>query len=155
MKGHLETLITLALEGVAKQAPEVSFIHNSPGTVNTGLFKRIEGVAGWGIRAYLLVVGWWVLLPIEECGERHLFLCTSGRFPAKKGGEGGEGVELQSGDGVAGGTTGEVGSGVYSVKWDGESAGAAVEKLLKGYRDEGTVEDILGHLESEFRRITG
>jgi hypothetical protein len=155
MKGHLETLITLALEGVARTAPEVSFIHNSPGAVNTQLFNRIPGVVGWAVRAYLWVVGWWVLLPIEECGERHLFLVTSARFPAAKESEGGAGVELQGGDGVARGTTGKVGSGVYSVKWNGESAAAAVEKLLKEYRDEGTVEDILRHLESEFKRITG
>jgi hypothetical protein len=155
MKGHLETLITLALEGVAKQAPEVSFIHNSPGTVNTQLFNRIPGVAGWAVRAYLWVVGWWVLLPIEECGERHLFLATSGRFQAAKEGEGRGRVELQGGDGVARGTSGVVGSGVYSVQWNGESASAVVEKLLKEYRDEGTVEEILAHLENEFKRITG
>jgi hypothetical protein len=59
------------------------------------------------------------------------------------------------GVGVARGTTGEVGSGVYSAQWNGESFESAVEELLKGCRDEGTVEDILGHLESEFERITG
>jgi hypothetical protein len=156
IKGHLETLITLALEGVAKTAPEVTFIHNAPGAVNTQLFNRISGIVGWAMRAYLWVVGWWVWLPIEECGERHCYLVTSGRFPPAKGGsECGASVELEAGDGVAKGTTGLVGSGVYSVGWDGESASAAVEKLLAGYRDEGTAEDILGHLESEFNRITG
>jgi hypothetical protein len=152
MKGHLETLITLALEGVARTAPEVSFIHNSPGTVNTQLFNRIPGLVGWAMRAYLWVVGWWVLLPIEECGERHCYLVTSARFPPAEGGD--ESVPLQGGDRVARGTTGEVGSGVCSVQWNGESPESAVEKLLKGYRDEGTVEDILRHLESEFKRVT-
>jgi hypothetical protein len=55
---------------------------------------------------------------------------------------------------VARGTTGEVGSGVYSICWDGASASPTVEKLLAGYRDKGMVEEIWRHTESEFKRIT-
>jgi hypothetical protein len=85
MKGHLETLITLALEGVAKQAPEVSFIHNSPGTVNTGLFNRIPGVAGWGIRAYLWVVGGGFCCRLRSVGRGICFCVRVGGSRLREG----------------------------------------------------------------------
>ena len=55
-----------------------------------------------------------VFVPVDESGERHLYLATSARFPALKGGS--DGVQLGDGDEIALGTTGEVGSGMYSVR---------------------------------------
>jgi hypothetical protein len=145
--------MALALEGIAKTAPEVSFVHDCPGAVNTLPFNRVPGIAGLAMRVWIFLVGWWVLVPIEEYGERHLYLATSGRYPPVK--RGGAAVPLQIGDGVARETTGWAGgSGVYSVQWNGESASPAVEKLLDGYRNKGIVEDVLNHLESEFKQIT-
>ena len=155
IRGHVCTLISLGLESVAKSAPEVSFIHNDPGAVKTSLLDRMEGVVGVLMRAYISIVGYWICVPIEECGERQLYLATSARYPpASAGSDRSAGVPLGYGVEVAEGTTGEIGSGVYSVKWDGASASPAVQKLLAGYREDGMMEDIARHTESEFDRIT-
>ncbi|KAL9071276.1 MAG: hypothetical protein Q9161_004292 [Pseudevernia consocians] len=155
IRGHICTLFSLGLESVAKTAPEVSFIHDDPGAVKTQLFERVEGIIGVLMRAFIFIFGYWVCVPIEECGERQLYLATSARYPPKSvGRDGGSGVPLGDGVDVARGTTDEVGSGVYSVKWDGTSASPEVQKLLAGYRDEGMVEKIKEHKESEFNRIT-
>ena len=56
---------------------------------------------------------------------------------------------------VARGTNGKIGSGVYSVDAQGESAGPEVEKLLANLRKEGLEEKVWKHIEDEFWRITG
>lgn len=127
-------------------------MHDFPGTVNTSLFDRMEGVIGVVMRAYIYLLGRWICVPIQESGERHLYFATSARFPPVSGD--GSGVPLGAGVDVARGTTGEVGSGVYSVEWDGACASFKVQKLLAGYRDKGMVEEIWRHTESEFKRIT-
>ena len=154
-RGHICTLVTLGLESVAKTAPEISFIHDDPGAVKTSLLDRMEGLVGVLMRVYISVVGYWICVPIEECGQRQLYLATSARYPpASVGSDGSSGVPLGHGVEVAEGTTGEIGSGVYSVQWDGTSASPAVQKLLAGYRDDGMVENIARHTESEFDRVT-
>ena len=115
----------------------------------------MEGWQGVLMRAWVFVVGYWKSVPVEECGERHLFLATSARFKPRNGdGNSSGGVPVAEGIEVARGTNSEVGSGVYSVRWDGTSASHAVEELLARYRDKGMVEEIWRHAESEFNRIT-
>ena len=147
--------MTLGLEAVAKTAPEVSFVHDDPGAVQTPLLSHVEGLLGVLMRTYIYLAGYWICVPLEECGERQLYLATSARYPPARGGSDGEaGVALGDGVGVARGTAGGIGSGVYSVEWDGMSASPTEEKLLAGYRDKGMVEEIWQHTESEFDRIT-
>jgi hypothetical protein len=152
VRGHLVTLISLGLEAVARTAPEISFVHDYPGTVNTALLGRIQGVTGVLMRTYIYLLGRWVCVPVEECGERQLYLATSAKFPPLTGGS--ATVRLGDGAGVALGTTGEVGSGVYSVGWDCESASPAGRELLAGLREKGMVDEVWRHTESEFKRIT-
>ena len=155
IRGHICTLISLGLESIAKTAPEVSFIHTDPGAVKTSLYDHIEGMTGVLMRAYMYIVGYWIYVPIEECGERQLYLATSARYPsASVSNDGSSGIPLRNGMDVASGTAGEIGSGVYSIRSDGTSASPAVQKLLAGYRDKGMVEEIARHTESEFDRIT-
>ena len=141
LKGHLTSLITLGLETIAKTAPEVSFIHDYPGTVITGLYRNMDeppfDVAS--------------SVPIDESGERHLYLATSARFPPREG----RNVAIESGDGlgVAVGTTGAAGSGVYSVGEDCESASEVVVQLLAGLREKGMVEEVWRHTVGEFERV--
>ncbi|KIM96715.1 hypothetical protein OIDMADRAFT_131744, partial [Oidiodendron maius Zn] len=125
LRGHLCTLITLGLESVSKMAPEISFVHDSPGSVS---------------------------VPIEECGKRHLYLATSARYPPGEG----ESTAVRLGDNVevATGSNGEVGSGVYSVGSNCESASSEVRELLAGLREKGMVEDVWRHTELEFKRIS-
>ncbi|RDL40014.1 Uncharacterized protein BP5553_04354 [Venustampulla echinocandica] len=153
IRGHIATLITLGLESIARNAPEVSFVHDYPGTVSTALTKNMPGILGYIARASIYFFGRWICVPLEESGERHLYLATSARFPPASGDGDNSGVPLGDGFDVAQGTTG-AGSGVYSVGWDCESASAAVQKLLAGYREKGLPEDIWRHTESEFKRIT-
>ncbi|KAF4960884.1 hypothetical protein FSARC_10349 [Fusarium sarcochroum] len=152
-RGHMCSALTLSLEALARQAPEVSFIHNFPGSVDTDLIRSDDGIM-------MQVMKYWFRLSMtlgrkwldkEECGERHAWLCLTGRFPDQQG---------QSGNGVKGaevgvGIDGSKGSGVYSVDWDGESASDEVVKLLDGYRQEGMVDKVWKDLEGEFVRITG
>jgi predicted deacylase len=127
---------------VAKTAPEVSFVHDYPGTVRTPLLNYMP-------EEMLKTL---VFVPVDESGERHLYLATSARFPALKGGN--DGVQLGDGDEIALGTTGEVGSGMYSVGSDCESASPEVRGLLAGLREKGMVEEVWRHTEAEFKRIT-
>jgi hypothetical protein len=153
LRGHLITLITLGLEAVSRTAPDVSFVHDYPGTVNTTLFRRMKGLVGVLMRAYVWLLGPWICVPVEECGERHVYLSTSARYPPLKAGS--AAVTLGDGLAVAFGTNGEVGSGVYSVGWDCESASNAVRELLAGLRQNGIVDVVWRRTESEFKRITG
>ncbi|KAI6760891.1 hypothetical protein HG530_009751 [Fusarium avenaceum] len=150
-RGHMCSALTLSLEALARQAPEVSFIHNFPGSVDTDLIRSGDGammqVMKYWFKVSMTVRRQW--LPKEECGERHAWLCLSGRYPDKQGGNG-NGVGDADGA-VAVGVDGKKGSGVYSVDWDGESASSDVVKLLEGYRQEGIVDKVWEDLEVSMR----
>lgn len=141
LRGHLITLITLGLEAVARTAPDVSFVHDYPGTVRTPFLNYLP--------EEMLKTA--VFVPLDESGERHLYLATSARFPAMEGQS--DGVRRGDGVDVALVTTGESGSGVYSVGSDCESASAEVRKLLAELRMKGMVEEVWRHTEGEFGRI--
>jgi hypothetical protein len=149
---------TLALEAIARSAPEVSFVHCYPGFVKSGIGKDLTGpvarvlMAIWEV-AYL-VVGPFLATPFDEAGERHLFFATSARFPGGRG-SGAAGVPLPEGVEVARGSDGASGSGVYSITNHAESAPSAVEELLETMRKDGTAEKVWADVEGEFVRITG
>ncbi|KAF5687976.1 hypothetical protein FCIRC_2120 [Fusarium circinatum] len=151
-RGHMCSALTLSLEALARQAPEVSFIHNFPGSVDTNLIRSGDGfmmqLMKYWFKVSMTVRRQW--LPKEECGERHAWLCLTGRYPDKEGSE--NGIKEEE---VAVGTNGNKGSGVYSVDWDGESASGEVVKLLDGFKEEGLVEKVWRDQEKEFVRITG
>lgn len=137
-------------------APEVGFVHDYPGTVDTGLAGRRAGLMAMVIRAYIYFLGRWVCVPVEEAGERHLYLATSAKYPPASGGGGGSksGVPLGNEIEVMRGSTGVVRSGVYSVGWDGESCSPAVRELLADLRDRGMVDELWRHTQGEYKRIT-
>ncbi|KAF5986090.1 hypothetical protein FCOIX_1717 [Fusarium coicis] len=151
-RGHLCSALTLSLEALARQAPEVSFIHNFPGSVDTNLIRSGDGfmmqIMKYWFKVSMTVRRQW--LPKEECGERHAWLCLTGRYPDKESGA--NGVKEEE---FAIGIDGNKGSGVYSVDWDGESASGEVVKLLDGFREQGLVEKVWKDQEKEFVRITG
>ncbi|KAH6665106.1 hypothetical protein B0J14DRAFT_620890 [Halenospora varia] len=151
IRGHLVTVITLRLEQVAKDLPGVSFVHDFPGAVHTPLIDNTTGLLGVLMRAMFFLLGWWICVPIDESGERHLYLATSARFPTSNGASDGNGVETKIG--TCKGTTGEDGSGVYSVGQDCEAASPARMKLLAGLRRKGMMEEVWAHVQGEFDRI--
>lgn len=142
IRGHLSTLITLGIEAVQKTAPKISFIHNYPGTVLTGLYRDMETIPFDSSLA----------MPLEECGERHLYLVTSQRYPSLV--EDPVTARVQGGEDVVMGTTGKFGTGVYSIGSDGEAA-SEPRAMLAQLRQQGMVEEIQRHTTREFIRILG
>ena len=155
-RGHASSLVTISLEALAKKAPDVTFIHNFPGPVKSNLLRGGQGAA-----IFVLNIAFKAIAPMmtwysnQECGERHLFLVTSARYPAGSDEDATSGVPLTGKVAVARGTDGKSGSGVYSVDLDGESSGPKVEELLANFRKEGMVGKFWKHTEEEFERITG
>lgn len=157
-RGHGATMMTLGLEMLAKEAPNVSFVHAFPGKVKTSIIRSDDSVvlrtAAPFFKALFFVTGH---TPIVEVGERHSFYCTSARFPPREAADdpGAAGTELPDGVSVAKGVDGSVGGGVYSVDTYGESADAKVEELLANYRKDGTADKLWKYTESEWQRVTG
>ncbi len=147
-QGHLASIMTLAQEAHHNEAPEVSFVHNFPGAVESGIAR---GSIGWLMRTLktiFAVLGPLVHIPLEEAGDRHLFLGTSGRFPAGPD-DVTAGVPMLDGLALARGIDGTLGSGVYSIDANGESAKPKVYALLAQFRNEGLVQWVLENIESD------
>ena len=151
-RGHITSMTTLALETLAKQAPTVSFVNEHPGPVKTGLLREVDNLRMWIVWLVLLLFGRWIYVALTESAERHLFLTTSAKYPARHGED--DGVPMPEGVPVARGVDGKAGSGVYSVRWDGESAEHTIE-VLEGLREHGIGEIVWRYTESQFKRIAG
>jgi hypothetical protein len=156
IRGHICSMIDFCLESIAKQAPSVGFIHDYPGFVKTNIFKKTPGFIAATIRTIskILPKNEDKYIPIDESGERHLYLATSARYQSGADKEA-SGVALSDGVTVARGSEGSVGSGVYVIDEHGESASPEAERLLSGMRSEGVREKVWEHTEGEFRRIAG
>ena len=146
--GQEASIITLDLEAHHKAAPEVSFVHNFPGAVESGIARGSIGPLMRVLKTVWAVLGPLVHIPLVEAGNRHLFLCTSARFCAGPE-DATAGVPLVDGLALASGTDGQAGSGVYSVGEDGETVKPKVEKLLGQLRSQGMVEQVRETIESD------
>ncbi|OQE29102.1 hypothetical protein PENFLA_c004G01194 [Penicillium flavigenum] len=159
IRGHIVSMTDMALETLAEQAPEVTFINDYPGAVKTGIGREPNTLLTWIMTIVLMVIGPLIYIPIRESGERHLFFATSAKYPPRirldAAMEDSAGVPLSEGVEVASGMDGKVGSGVYSIHWSGEHAGPKVVKLLAGLREEGMAQKVWQHTIGEFDRITG
>ncbi|KAF3001564.1 hypothetical protein E8E14_000157 [Neopestalotiopsis sp. 37M] len=153
-RGHLTSMITLSLDAIAKQAPEVSFVHDYPGFVKTGLSRELTGVTASITKVMFQPLMAILQIPIEETGERQLYLATSARFPPRDG-SGAEGVALGEGVTTSVGFDGTPAGGVYSVDYEAEGPGQKVEEILQNYNKSGMGEKVWSHTEEEFVRITG
>ncbi|KAI0100630.1 NAD(P)-binding protein [Nemania sp. FL0031] len=142
LRGHLTSLVTLGLESIAQAAPDVSFVHDYPGTVRTKLIDYLPKE----------VLQTLEFMPLNESGERQLYMATSAMFPPAEGVF--MGVPLGDGIKVAVGTSGAVGSGMYSVGADCESAPPTTQELLGVMREDGLVEEVRRHTDGEFQRVT-
>jgi hypothetical protein len=155
MRGHITSMITLGLEAIAKQAPNVSFIHDYPGFVETGLSRELKGIGPVIMKVIFKPVMAILKIPIDETGERHTYFATSARFPPGTGDPKAEGVPLSRGVKRATGTDGKVGGGVYSIDYEAEGTYPQVQEILAGLREDGTADKAWSHTEEEFIRITG
>ncbi|KAH6658940.1 hydrogenase/reductase-like protein [Truncatella angustata] len=153
-RGHLSSMLTLSLEALARDSSNVSFVHDYPGFVKSNLGRGTKGVGMAVAKALFKVVGLFLNIPNEEVGERHTFFCTSARFPPSQGVEDAAGVTL-SGIQATVGTDGNLGSGVYSIDYEGEPARQGALQSLAGLRQDGTSEKLWKHVQDEFTRVAG
>lgn len=93
-RGHGASILTLIHAHFAQQAPTVSFIHDYPGGVKSGIARGTTGLL-WGAMTLFKLLGPLLYIPEKESGERHVFFMTSARYPAKEGKE--EAVPLEDG----------------------------------------------------------
>lgn len=155
-RGHATSMVTLALHNLSKQAPEVSFIHDYPGFVKTGLSRELSGI-GPAIAAVVFAPLMAILhIPIDETGERQLYFATSARFPCQDGEKkDADGVQVGDGIGVATGIDGNPGGGVYSIDYEAEGTSLRVQELMKGFIQDTTADKAWTHFEEECVRVTG
>ena len=98
---------------------------------------------------------------LDETGERHTFLATSSRYPAKAEYEksdslrGDAAVSEDTKAQVAVGSTGVRGSGVYTVDEACEAGDESVQKILEDLRRQGIDEKVWSHLRGQISRVTG
>ncbi|KAL0569102.1 hypothetical protein V5O48_012878 [Marasmius crinis-equi] len=150
---HMTSMLTLSLEILAKEAPDISFIHSYPGYVQSQIardltqeeFKTII-MDGAQARGPVPVVS------PEDCGEIHAYLSTSMKYPSSQH-DASKGVAVEEGVKVARGTDGKVGSGVYTVDQEGECGPGEVEALLADLRKTGVVDRLKKHTEEVFEGI--
>ena len=154
--GHCAAMVTLSLEALSKQAPDVTFIHDHPGTVKSGIGREatvVLWVVGKVVPAIMSLLG--REISSDVCGERHLFLATSARYAPASSELSASGVPVLAGDEIALGSDGKPGSGVYIPDDTCESAGSKVVVLLEGMRKEGVPETLWRHTELEYCRVLG
>ena len=139
---HSTTMTGLAFEHLAKENPNVSFLHCFPGGVNTNVAKRMGGVTGWLMERAMTSVflkPW--MVPLEESGERHLYAATAPAFAAKS---------VADSKAIAG-IDGVPGSGAYLVGADNERTGKM--KIIDKLREKGMTEMVWEHTLQMFKRV--
>lgn len=139
---HASLMGDFFLESMAQQNPHTSFVHTYPSGVATGVLRELP--AGRVLSAVLTPLLRPFMVPLEESGERHLFVATSGRYPPKAEGENMEGD-------VAVGSDGTKGSGCYWVSWDGEVF--PPNKKLERTRGQSAAEKVVQHTEEVFKQV--
>ncbi|KAG0648358.1 Oxidoreductase andH [Hyphodiscus hymeniophilus] len=135
---------TLAFEELANSYPTVTFIHNYPGIVATGVVDKLM-TSATGIWAIPATIARWLIVPIislfaarvDVAGERGLFLATSARYPPAQPKTDLSGVALPKGVEVSKASIvmDGKGNGVYLLNESDESGPDA--PIMPKYRAEG------------------
>jgi len=149
-RDHAASITTLSLEGHHKDNPNVSFVHNFPGVIKSGITRGTAGALLTAAKAIFRLFGPLLYMRIEEAGDRHLFLATSARYSAGAE-DSAAGVPLSNDLVLARGTDGIIGSGVYSIDASGESAKPHVEEALRGLREQGMVKKVMDTIEADIK----
>ncbi|KAI1413388.1 hydrogenase/reductase-like protein [Hypoxylon sp. FL1857] len=153
-RGHFTSMLTLALEEIAREAPEISFVHDYPGFVETGIGRDTTGFIMAAMKIVFKLVGFFLSIPLDDSGESHTFFSTSARFPAAAGEPKADGVSLGEATQVATSTDGKKGGGVYSIDFKGEPCSSKVLGILAGLREDGSMDKLWKHTQDEFMRVT-
>ncbi|KAI4765022.1 hypothetical protein E4T52_00151 [Aureobasidium sp. EXF-3400] len=152
-RDHAASITTLSLESHHKENPNVSFIHNFPGVVKSGITRGTSGPVMTVLKAVVRVFGSLFYMPADEAGDRHVFLATSARYAVgSSNSAAGVPVFVVDGLSLARGTDGRPGSGVYSIDASGESASPKVEAALASLRSRGMVEKVMDTINADTER---
>ncbi|THZ03826.1 hypothetical protein D6C93_02809 [Aureobasidium pullulans] len=152
-RDHAASITTLSLESHHKDNPNVSFVHNFPGVIKSGITRGTSGVVLTALKAVVRIFGSLFYMPAEEAGDRHVFLSTSARYSAGEKDEA-AGVPLSVAPDLsfARGTDGKLASGVYSINASGESAGEKVEEALASLRSRGMTEKVMDTINTDIEK---
>jgi hypothetical protein len=149
-RGHGASIITLVHAHFAELAPTVSFIHDFPGFVKTGIARDTAGLLSVALKLIGVIFAF-RYIPELESGERHLYLATSARYQASKGEE--QGIALSEGVVTARGIDGRPGSGVYSTDQANESASPQIEQFIQRLKKDEMVAKLWKITEDDYRHI--
>ncbi|THZ14557.1 hypothetical protein D6C91_07251 [Aureobasidium pullulans] len=152
-RDHAASITTLSLESHHKDNPNVSFVHNFPGVIKSGITRGTSGVVLTALKAVVRIFGSLFYMPAEEAGDRHVFLSTSARYSAGEKDEA-AGVPLSVAPDLsfARGTDGKLASGVYSINASGESAGEKVEEALASLRSRGMTGKVMDTINTDIEK---
>lgn len=156
-RDNLASIVTLAVVKLSEDAPRVSWVHNFPGFVESGLWESMPGVLGTIVRTIVWALGRFFYMNPEECGQRQIFMATSARFPsaAASGDEDAPGVGLVDNLAQAMSLDGNSGGGAYSINEHADPIPEKKALMLRGYTTDGTKEAVWRHTMETFKRVTG
>lgn len=140
---HAITMTSLSMEELASSHPSISFVHAYPGIVKTSILRDNGFLIKTALNVLFLLFSP-MTVGLEESGERHVYAGTNPRFAP--GG-------LKGGNDTAIGSDGVQGSGSYLVGSD--SATVSNQKVLEGYRADGTRASVWKHTLDIFKGIRG
>jgi hypothetical protein len=155
-RDQVSSIETLMLQKIAERAPDVSFVHDVPGAVKGGIHRDAE--AGAFLKSLMYVMKFvrpFVETPPDECGNMQLVFSTSSVFSPRRGEKSHAGLPLPDHVGVARGSDGLVGSGMYSITNKGESSPDKVVELLAKFKEDGTAETVWQSVMGELKQVTG
>lgn len=143
----------LMVEEFAQREPGTTFVHSSPGIVNTGLARELPFWARVALKVLMPLISPFTV-GADETGTRQLFMGTSGIYPPLKpfeGATGAAGVPPQKGVEVMQGAGGQIGDGGYNLNWNCEVIGK--NKLLTDYRHNDISKTVWEHTMGIFDRV--
>lgn len=76
---HAITMTSLAMNELSQAHPAISFIHTYPRVVKVNLTRDLNTVAHAEAKMLLSLATPWVV-PLQESGERHLYIATNRKF---------------------------------------------------------------------------
>ncbi|OKL60856.1 hypothetical protein UA08_03299 [Talaromyces atroroseus] len=143
---HSITMTSLSMIQLAAANPRISFIHSAPGGVNTNFAREFHPLTKYLFNALFFVLSPFNsvigLVPLQDCGERHVYLATNPAFAPR----GGDKVETLGADG-------EKGSGAYRL--GPATSIVSHSSLLQGYLDSGMGKKVWEHTVEMFKKATG
>ena len=155
-RDQLSAIMTLSLEEISRQSPDISIVHTVPGVVESGISRDAQGFSIRMMLAVSKLLSPLIATPPAECAERHVFAATSAVFPPAKpvaaqivGSEPTEDLHIYPG------SNGTQGSGVYCLSPKSDPNGEKSLNHLKRHREDGTAKAVWDALMASYKGITG